>query len=92
MADIENQELFELNEEALSEVTGGKGNKYVMATAEANVRKGPGKNYDIIGTAREGRFARYTGNSVLDKTGRVWHEVSVGGRKGWINGKYSKIF
>lgn len=90
MENIENLEVLELNDEELELIAGGK-HKYIMATSEANVRSGPGKEYASLGHAKEGKTAIYTGKTKSDKTGMAWYEVKIGGRTGWISAKYSKI-
>ena len=86
---LQNLEVLELNEEELNEVSGGK--KRVMATSNANVRTGPGKEFAAIGKAIEGKTAVYTGETKSDKKGNAWYKVKVGGKTGWISAKYSKI-
>ncbi len=89
MDNMENLEFLELNDEELNEVSGGK--KRVMATENAYVRTGPGKEYAAIGKAKEGKTAIYTGETKVDNKGRAWYKVKVGGQTGWICAKYSKV-
>ena len=89
MDNMENLDFLELNYEELEEISGGK--KRVMATSNAHVRTGPGKEYSAIGTAKEGKTAIYTGDTKVDSKGRAWYKVKVGGQTGWICAKYSKI-
>ena len=77
-----NNELFELDEEALELVTGGK--DYKIKASEVNVRSGPGTNYGINGRLRRGAKVTYLSDKKKDKDGKTWLYVSNGKLNGWI--------
>ncbi len=81
--------LNELNLNELEEVTGGK--KRIEATRdEANIRKGPGTSYEIIGKTIRCKTATYLGEKVT-RNGRTWLKVSYKGQNGWICSDYVKV-
>lgn len=84
---MEENNIFELSEESLESVAGGK-SIYVVATTEANIRSGPGKSYSVIGTTIPGFDAKYLGRMEKDKDGRTWINVSWNHKTGWICTKY----
>ena len=84
-------EFMEMSQEELESVAGGKkGKTYVMATADANLRTGPGTDYASLGKAKPGKTAIYK-ETQADKTGAAWYKVSVHGTTCWISAKYAKI-
>ena len=88
---IENN-IVELNEDVLEDVTGGKGDtEKVKATGNANVRTGPGLEYGIIGSISKGDTLKYLGTAKKDDRGVRWYKVKFSGQSGWISSKYSKV-
>ena len=77
-----NNEIFELDEEALELVTGGK--DYKIKASEVNVRSGPGTNYGINGRLKKGEKVTYLSDKKKDKDGKTWLYVSNGKLNGWI--------
>ena len=87
---IENS--VELNEQELEEIAGGKkANQKVKATGNLNVRKGPSKDYAILGTVSAGTELEFLGELKKDKRGVVWYKVRYAGKAAWVSSKYSKI-
>ena len=74
--------VFELDEEALELVSGGK--EYRVKASEVNVRSGPGKNYSVNGRLTKGEKVTYLGDKKKDKDGKTWLYVSNGKLNGWI--------
>ena len=55
---------IELNEEELSEVTGGKSHTYIEGDdGKSNVRIGPGLQYKSLGVLHVGEDARFMGKT-----------------------------
>ncbi len=59
------------------------GTYYVISSGGLNVRKGPSKNYDIIGSLSYGKEILVTGKVESD-----WFEISYQGAIGYISAKY----
>lgn len=55
-------------------------------TSDVNVRKGPGTDYDKIGTVRVGETIPVTG-----ETADGWYRVTYQGQEGYIYGKYMSV-
>ena len=61
----------------------------VTITGDAvNVRKGPGLDYAILGTARKGDKLPYGGQQREDSA-RVWYLVDYHNENGWVSSKYA---
>jgi len=62
----------------------------VINTTWLNMRKGPGTEYDSIGSLQEG-----TSGTILDQkaatTGKIWYQMKVGGQTGWVSSSYIKV-
>lgn len=54
--------------------------------SDVNVRKGPGTDYDKIGTVREGNTVTITG-----KTHDGWYRIEYEGEQGFIYGQYVSV-
>ena len=90
MSENIHENVVELNEEALAEVAGGKSAKYVLAVADANVRSGPGTNYDSVGSANKyDAITIYT--QIEFSEGNVWGYVAKGNIKGWMSMQYANM-
>ena len=63
------------------------GNK-IYTTGNANIRKGPGKGYDVITTVGKGKTLTRL-DSKKDSRGVLWYKVKVGGKTGWISSVFS---
>lgn len=57
----------------------------------ANVRSGPGLDYESVGSLKEGRVATYLGESSTDARGVAWHHINFEGLDGWVSSKYGKL-
>lgn len=84
-----NSEIFELDEEVLELVSGGKGS-YKVKASEVNVRSGPGTNYGINGRLKRGDKVTYLNDKKKDKEGKTWLYVSNGMINGWIRSDLMK--
>jgi len=85
---IENEmEFMELTEEMLEEVAGGK---KIVATGNVKVRKGPGKEFGVIGYLKKGDTLTYDGAVDYDERGVKWYRVKFGGSFGWVSSRYSR--
>ena len=93
---MENNEFFELSEDQLEQVTGGKKRPFVRATGKnVNVRSGPGTNYPVV--ARLGYLDQVpaSGEVRKDKHGTWWAKVAVAVSQdkyvtGWVSRKYAE--
>ena len=74
--------VFELDEEALELVNGGK--DYKVKASEVNVRSGPGKDYGVNGKLKKGEKVTYLKDKKKDSEGKIWLYVSNGSINGWI--------
>ena len=77
-------EITELNEEALEQVSGGKTTKITCIVEKANVRSGPGKEFAVIGHLYEHEKVDFKGETKKDKEGKTWICVNKGTKFGWI--------
>ena len=88
----ENMNSIELNDEALEDVSGGKGSaKLVKTTGNVHVRKGPGLNYAEMGTLAKGELVSYLNTTKKDSRGVAWYKINFNGNEGWVSSKYAKI-
>ena len=76
--------MIELEEEALELVSGGKARTLVVTGSEVNVRSGPGKDFGINGRLHRGDKVTYLNDKKKDKEGKNWVYVSNGSLNGWI--------
>lgn len=58
----------------------------VIRADSLNVRSGPGKDYDVVGSAKSGEEYAITGESE-----NGWYPVDFGGVKGYVSGEYIEI-
>lgn len=81
---------IELNEEELSEVTGGKTHTYIEGDdGKSNVRTGPGKGYKSLGVLHIGEEARFLGETEYDERGVLWYMIKWNGREAWVSSRYT---
>ena len=80
-------EIFELNDEALEDVTGGT---RIRATGNVHIRRGPGLEFGKLGTLHKGDSLTYDGRSEKDERGVRWYRVRYNGSFGWVSSRYSK--
>lgn len=64
------------------------GRQYVVATASVNIRKGPSKDYAIMGTIRPDQKLPYFGYA---NPGNGWYLVEFERATGWISPKYTRL-
>ncbi len=83
------QNIFELNEEQLGEVTGGKEQKVMATQGGVNVRSGPGTSFGVVAKTQKGSIATYTGEARVVE-GKLWICVKWSGKMGWICEDYVK--
>ena len=81
---INENNVIELNDELLEQVSGGKSETVKCKVSEANVRSGPGKDYAIIGHLYKGETVTFKGEKKKDKEGKTWICVNKGTKYGWI--------
>lgn len=48
---------------------------FVITASNANIRSGPGTEYDVIANAKSGTLFYGTGNETVNESGRVWYEI-----------------
>ena len=80
-------EVFELNDEALEDVTGGS---RIRATGDVYIRRGPGLGFGKLGTLYKGDSLTYDGYSERDERGVRWYRVRYNGSFGWVSSRYSR--
>lgn len=62
--------------------------KHVVATGDSvNVRSGPATTYKVLTRVNKGDIMPY----VATAEALGWHAVEVGGKIGWISGKYTEV-
>ena len=63
---------------------------FVIIVSSANIRSGPGTDYDVVTTATEGEVFYGTGNELLKESGRTWYEIYIDEeltQTGWASDK-----
>lgn len=65
--------------------------KYVETTGNVNIRKGPGLDYDTLGSVSAGNFLEYLNETSVDGRGVTWFKVIYKNSTGWISSKYAKL-
>lgn len=83
-----NENIVELNDDALEAVTGGR---KVITTGNVNVRMGAGLYYATLGSVGKGVSLTYAGESKKDDRGVRWYMVKFRGDYGWVSSRYSKL-
>jgi hypothetical protein len=84
--------MMELNDDALEQVSGGKGgHKFIKMTGSIHVRKGPGLDYAEIKVIKSGKTAKYLGSTKKDVRGVAWYKVSFNNKTGWVSSRYSEL-
>lgn len=87
--EVMNENIIELNDEELEEVTGGS--RYITGySGRSNVRTGPGKEYRSIGVLHRDEDAKYLGKTSTDGRGVVWYKIRWNGRDAWVSSMYTK--
>ncbi len=62
----------------------------IINVANANIRTGPGTEYEVITVTTEGTIFYGTGNEVVNDSGRLWYEIYVDEERtqiGWASEK-----
>ncbi len=66
----------------------------VVTEKTANVRSGPGTNYDVVSTVSQGQTYKATGNQKTASNGRIWYEIYLDNKMsqtGWASEKVIKF-
>ena len=84
-----NENVVELNDEAMTNVVGGTNYKIGGDTGKSNVRLGPGLYYHSIGVLHKGEEAKYLGRTAVDDRGVVWYKIDWKGRAAWVSSRYT---
>lgn len=63
----------------------------VYTTGNVNLRKGPGMNYDKMGSVSSGTSLEYLDETSTDERGVDWYKVEFKGKTAWISSKYSEL-
>lgn len=66
------------------------GETMVITASSANIRSGPGTDYDVITTASKGDTFVATGNQETASNGRIWYEIYIDSdmtQTGWASQK-----
>ena len=72
-------------------ITANASSGRVKATEDANLRWGPGKNYQVAGFLAEGDSLEYKGKTDTDERGVTWYALNGGDNTMWISSKCSII-
>lgn len=65
--------------------------KSVLVTSDVNVRKGPGKSYDILCSLSEGVTIEYLNEAQIDERQVTWYKISINGSAGWVSSALTRI-
>ena len=84
MMNEEMNNVMELNDIELEEVTGGKKGSLLVKGNNVNVRSGPSTDYRSIALMRNGDELIYKGEKKKDKQGKTWLKVDCIGMIGWV--------
>lgn len=68
------------------------GAKVHIVGGKANIRSGPGLNYESVGSMKEGRVVDYLGRASTDSRGVTWYYISFQGKIGWVSSKYARLY
>lgn len=85
---IKSEEFLELYETMQDNVE--EKINFVIVASNANIRSGPGTEYDVIANARAGTVFYGTGNETVNESGRVWYEIYLDDehtQTGWASEK-----
>lgn len=65
----------------------------VSATGDVNVRKGPGRDYSVIGFVQKGTTLDRLDDEeiVKDERGVMWYPVNYEGSVGWVSSKFCEV-
>lgn len=63
----------------------------VRTTGNVNLRKGPGLDYDVLGSESTDVELEYLGETSTDARGVDWYKVSFKGGAAWISSKYAVL-
>ena len=63
----------------------------VYTTGDVNLRKGPGLNYDKLGSVSAGSSLEYLDVISTDERGVDWYKVEYKGKIAWVSSKYSEL-
>lgn len=64
--------------------------KVNVGSSVLNVRKGPGTNYGVIGTLKNGTAVNISANA-KDSAGTVWYKISYNGTYGYVSSEYIAV-
>lgn len=65
----------------------GSSTKYVYVDQDANLRKGPSKDYVVYTSVTKGKKLKYLGKTEKDDRGVKWYKVSYDGKSLWISSR-----
>ena len=80
-------ETLKALDEALKDTDDSKANLVQIVGGQCWVRAEPNTTSEKVGLAREYTCLDYLGQKSVDG----WHKVRIGGKEGWVSGKYSKL-
>ena len=63
----------------------------VYTSGDVNLRKGPGLNYDKLGSVSAGSSLDYLDETSTDERGVDWYKVEYKGKTAWVSSRYSEL-
>ena len=85
----------EITEEMSEESSIPIGDEMVITASSANVRSGPGTDYQIVSTATDGELFTSTGREEATSNGRIWYEIYLDDdmtQTGWASEKVIEYY
>ena len=85
----------EITEEMLEESSIPIGDEMVITASSANIRSGPGTDYQIVSTATDGELFTSTGREETASNGRIWYEIYLDDdmtQTGWASEKVIEYY
>lgn len=86
---LNNENIVELTDTELENVTGGKYDFIEGNDGKSNVRTGPGLSYKSIGVLHKGEDAKYLQKTSIDDRGVTWYKIRWNGRDAWVSSRYT---
>jgi hypothetical protein len=88
--EVSEDDSEEESEEVSEEESLPVGETMVITAKSANIRSGPGKDYDVVTTAKKGDTFTATGNQETASNDRIWYEIYLDdemSQTGWASQK-----
>ena len=86
---MDENRIYELDDEQLELVSGGKAAEVYAVKDGCDIRSGPGKAFSVIAKTRKGSVASYTGDKKV-ADGITWIRVAWDNKSGWVSKEFVK--